>query len=261
MEICVSAGLLTGFVFDAHVTVDLEEEVRFADITRGRASINVMPPGDSLEGERFRLTARFVDGSGVTFVLVVHKGRATRQIEVYRDKRTRESFEHELAQEHAKNQQLQWELDQLKHELGQLRNDYGDPGSLRRLIARQSIDPSGIRALAMDRELHRRVQGGLSLQRGVAYRSYKRVTVEVWVLNSGETPWSAVGVSFVDAKGKELTEGIQLWHQDGSTPPNQKSLLVVEVDAKPQELHGKLTLRLRENGPRTLSIPEVVIPR
>ncbi len=93
-EICVSPGLLTGLVFDASVVVDLEEEIRFTEVSRGHTSISLIPPGDSVEGERLRLTARFRDGTSVTFMLVVHTGQATRQVEVYRDGRARESFEH-----------------------------------------------------------------------------------------------------------------------------------------------------------------------
>jgi uncharacterized protein (TIGR02268 family) len=104
-EICVSPGLLTGFVIDSIARVDVEDELRFAEVMRGRTSISLMPPRDMRPGERLRLTARLTQGElsdSITFVLVAHEGQATRQVEVYRDERTREAFLNEVAQEHAK---------------------------------------------------------------------------------------------------------------------------------------------------------------
>ena len=94
-EVCVSPGLMTGFRFDAPVTVDLQEDVRFEEVMSGRSSIGFVPPKDMAPGERIRLTAHIAGGGApqsVTFALVAHRGRATHQVEVYRDQRTRESF-------------------------------------------------------------------------------------------------------------------------------------------------------------------------
>src|SRR5687767_5653785 len=62
-EICVGLGLMTGLLFDAPVSVELQDEVRFVEVTRGRSGIGFVPPRDMAEGERLRLTARFVDGA------------------------------------------------------------------------------------------------------------------------------------------------------------------------------------------------------
>jgi uncharacterized protein (TIGR02268 family) len=259
-EICVSSGLLTGFVFDARAVVELEDEIRFAEVTRGNTSVSLMPPGDGVEGERFRLLARFPDGASVTFLLVIHRGRATRQVEVYRDKRTLESYQHEVAQEQARNQQLQEENASLRQQLEQLRTEYGDPRGLRRLIASGSLSKAGIRALEFTREIIRHTEDTLTAPRGVAYRSEDRVAIEVSLRNDGTEPWSASMATLVDAKGKALT-GIRLWLEGGSIPPRESRRVVVEADAKPGTPQGEVTLMLREDGPRSITIPRVAVPR
>jgi uncharacterized protein (TIGR02268 family) len=260
-EICVSPGLLTGFVFDTSVVVDLEDEIRFTEVTRGHTGISVMPPENSVEGDRLRLTARFLDGGAiVTFVLVVHPGEATRQVEVYRDKRSRESFQHEVAQERARSQQLQRELERLQHQLEQLRGESEDPAGLRRLIASRSITEQGIRALKIHPEVRGDSGGSVSLAPSVVtYRSNNRVAVAVWLTNASDTPWLAIEASFVNARGKVLT-GIRLWQQGGPIHQHKTKLVVVEADAESGEPHGEVTLRLLEDGPRAINISRVVFP-
>jgi uncharacterized protein (TIGR02268 family) len=258
-EICVSPGLLTGFVFDAPVVVELQDEVRFTEITRSRTSIGVMPPEDLMPGERLRLTARYGDGVSISFMLVVHSGQATRQVEVYRDRRTRESLLHEVAQEHAKNQQLQSELERLQYQFEQLRAECGDPGGLRRLIASRTMSKHGIRTREFRSGLRGYAEGSLSVVRGFSYRSDYRVAVEVWLWNSGTEPWTATSAALVDAKGKEL-QGMRLW-QESAIPPKGSRMVVVEVDATQNEPRGDVTLVLREDGPRSITIPRVTIPR
>jgi uncharacterized protein (TIGR02268 family) len=258
-EVCVSPGLLTGFIFDAPVVVELQDEVRFTEITRSRTSIGLMPPDDMVPGERLRLTARYGDGVSISFVLVAHSGQATHQVEVYRDKRTRESLLHEVAQEHAKNQQLQIELGRLQHQLEQLRTECGDPGGLRRLIASGAMHPDGIPASPFRTGLIGYTEGSLSVIKGSSYRSGYRIAVEVWLLNSGTEPWTATGASLVDARGKEL-HGMRLW-QEAAIPPKGSRMVVVEVDAKRGEPRGDVTLMLREDGPRSITIPGVAVPR
>jgi uncharacterized protein (TIGR02268 family) len=261
-EICVSPGLLTGFVFDSPVSVDLQDEVRFTEVTRSRTSISIIPPADMTPGERLRLTALFGDGSiqgRVTFILVAHSGRAVHQVEVYRDKRTRESFQHEVEQEHARNQQLQNELERLQHRFKQLGIECGDAGGMRRLIASRSMSQNGIAAQEFIKELIGYTENMLSVARGVSYRSNFRVAVEVWLANTGSEPWTAAEATLVDALGMRL-RGIRLW-QESAISPKESRLLVVEADVDSGEPHGDITVMLREDGPRAISIPKVGVPR
>jgi uncharacterized protein (TIGR02268 family) len=258
-EICVSPGLLTGFVFDSRVTVDLEQEIRFAEVTRGNTSVSILPPGDGLAGERLRLTAHFSDGASATFVLVFHSGQATRQVEVYRDKRTRESFQHEVAQAEARIRQLEQKNELLQHQLEQLRAECGDPRGLRRLIASKSINAKGIQASDIALAILQRVEGALSVVQGRIYRSNNRVTLEVWVRNLSEVPWTVSAVSLVDAQGNSLT-GIQLWQDGAFIAPHDTRLVVVEADARPEIAQDEVTLSLQEAGPRGVTLAKVAVP-
>ncbi|WP_257449524.1 DUF2381 family protein [Archangium lipolyticum] len=261
-EICVSPGLLTGFVFDAPVVVDLQDEVRFMEVTRSRTSISIIPPVDMTPGERLRLTALFGDGSvqgRVTFILVGHSGRAAHQVEVYRDKRSRESFLHEVEQERARNQQLRNELERLQHRFEQLGIECGDPGGMRRLIASRAMTNNGISAQEFIKELSGYTESGLSVVRGVSYRSNYRVAVEVWLGNSSPEPWMAADAALVDASGMKL-KGIRLW-QESAIPATESRLVVVEADVGRKVPLGDITVVLRENGPRSISIPKVAVPQ
>lgn len=261
-EICVSPGLLTGFVFDSPVVVDLQDEVRFMEVTRSRTSISIIPPVDMMPGERLRLTALFGDGSvqgRITFILVAHSGQAVHQVEVYRDKRTRESFQHEVEQERARSKQLQNELERLQHRFQQLGIECGDPGGMRRLIASRAMSKDGIRALEFIKELRGHTESRLSVNRGVSYRSDLGIAVEVWLANAGSEPWTAADAALVDSTGMKL-RGIRLW-QESAIPPKESRLLVVEADVEKTEPHGDITVMLREDGPRSISIPTVGVPR
>ena len=258
-EICVSPGLLTGFVFDSRVTVDLEQEIRFAEVTRGNTSVSILPPGDGLAGERLRLTAHFSDGASVTFVLVFHSGQATRQVEVYRDKRTRESFQHEVAQAEARIRQLEQKNELLQHQLEQLRAECGDPRGLRRLITSKSLSENGIQAKEIPPANLQRAEGALSVSNVTTYRSNNRVTLEVWVSNPTEEPWTVSAVSLVDAKGNSLT-GIHLWQDGAFIAPHDTRLVVVEADSSTELAQGEVTLSLREAGPRGVTLAKVALP-
>src|SRR5687768_16890152 len=130
-EICVSPGLTTSLRFDAPAIVDLQDEVRFEEVVRDRTLLTLIPPPEMAAGERLRLTIRFEGeppSSGLTLMLVGHSGRATHQVEVSRDERTRESLRQELLQERARTEQLREALARAQALLGQ-------SGGLRSLIA------------------------------------------------------------------------------------------------------------------------------
>jgi uncharacterized protein (TIGR02268 family) len=251
-EICVSPGLLTGFVFDTSVVVDLEAESRFGEVIRGRTSISLMPPADGVAGERLRLTARFPDGTSITFVLVVHSGQATRQVEVYQDQRTRESYQHELAQARARNQQLQQALEQLRAECG-------EPGSLWRFLVSGAMPRKGIPSEMLPLERVEDSKKSLFSVGGHTYRTTDRVAVDVHLFNFSTEPWTVVEASLVDAKGNELRR-LLLWQEGGAIPPEQQGRLVLEFEMNRNASRENFTLMLRENGPRAMTFRKVTLP-
>jgi uncharacterized protein (TIGR02268 family) len=258
-EVCVSPGLITGLRFDAPVTMELQDDVRFEEVVRARQLLTLVPPPDMTPGERIRLTVRFEDGvarQSATFVLVGHRGQATHQVEVYRDKRTRESYQQEIEQEHAKNQQLREENQQLRGELKQLRALLNQSVGLMGLHINGALGQSGIDSRVLYGK--QPIAGGLSMSRGTSYRANDSIAVEVWLLNSSAEPWTAVGASLVTAKGEKM-DGVRLY-QPEAIPPNGERSVFVEVPAAQGEPQGQVTLILWEAGPRTISLPNVTLP-
>ena len=259
-ELCVSPGLLTGLLFDAPVHVELQDEVRFVEVSRGRIGISFVPPRDMVEGERLRLTARFVDGGAasredITFTLVAHSGRATHQVEVYRDRRTRESFQQEVAQERARTQHLSEENQRLRGEVERMRAQVNQPVGLRTLITSGLLKDQGVlvRSVMGYEELQKRE---LSVRRISCYRSEKNVAVAVWVSNSGTEPWTVVGGSL--AVNDKPLEGL-VWQAE-TIAPGKTGLVVVEAEGPGDSPQGDATLSLWEAGPRAVNLRQVAFP-
>ena len=254
-EICVSPGLMTSVVFDVRAEVELQDEVRFREVARGLGTISFLPPGDMLPGERLRLMARLGAGEAqdlVTFTLVAHTGEATHQVEVYRDQRSRESYQHEVAQQRAKVQQLREELQQLRTRLAQA-------GGFRDMLANDFLTDSGAQARHLKEALSSSTEGALSFESGVSYRAERHVAVQLWLTNPDSEPWTVAHASLLDATGKELT-GMKLWQKE-PIPPHRSGLVIVETPAERQDLQGELTLVLRDDGERVVRISRVTFPK
>ncbi|HYO59853.1 DUF2381 family protein [Archangium sp.] len=253
-EICVSPGLTTSVRFDAPAVVDLQDEVRFEEVVRVRRLLTLMPPPDMVPGERLRLTVHFegdASSRGTTFMLVAHSGQATHLVEVFRDKRTRESFQQEVLQERARNEQLRKELARMQALLSQ-------SGGLRSLIASRTMGVNGIQAQMLKLEVPGPSEGGLSFESGSSYRADGSVAAEVWLMNSGPEPWTVAGASLVDAEGEEM-KGMK-FRQEEVIPPNERKPVVVEVDATNKQAQGELTLKLWDAGGRSITLPRVTFP-
>ncbi|WPB80135.1 DUF2381 family protein [Archangium violaceum] len=252
-EVCVSPGLLTGFLFDTPVDVELQDEVRFAELSRGKSSFSLVPPPDMVPGERLRLTARLQGGEqSVTFSLVAYPGRSTRQVEVYRDPRSRAALLQENVQEHAKNQELRKEVERLRVQLTQ-------SGGLRGLLLDGALDDTGIAVREFKlRSDEQESDDALSTWRVVTYRSPKTVAGEVWLMNSGTTPWRVEGALLMSAAGEKL-EGVRVG-QTEPIPPQQSRRVFFEADAAGGVLRGEVMLRLWGSNGRTITIPKVPLP-
>ncbi|WPB80225.1 DUF2381 family protein [Archangium violaceum] len=268
-EVCISRGMMTGFLFDAPVTVELQDEMRFEEVVRGRQLLTLVPPPDMAPGERIRLTVRFKEDTArqsATFVLVGHRGQATHHVEVYHNKRTRESYQQELEQQLAKNRQLREENQQLREENQQLRGEVeqlrvrlNQSVGLTGLYLSGALGPPGIQPGEIPyRESS--MEGSISMLKGITYRADNSVAAEVWLRNSSTEAWVAVGASLVTAKGEKIEE-VRLY-QPEAIPPNETRKVFVEFPAgRGDDLQGQVTLNLWEAGPRTISIPKVMFPQ
>lgn len=260
-EICISPGIMTNFVFDAPVQVDLQDEVRFQEVTQGHSTLSLLPPPDLMQGERLRLTARLGDGSNpqrVTFFLVAHLGQATHQVEVYRDQRTRESLWQQLAQEQSKNQQLRDERERLRAQIEGLLIKLEQSGGLRDLLVNGALSARGIQVQELKGKEFVQSEGILTYEWGRGYRSDRSIAAELWLKNSSPEPWTAVVGSLVDAQGHEI--GRVKVRQANPIAPNSEGSVIVEVDALRTEGGGELTLSLRDENSRGITIPGLVFP-
>lgn len=260
-EVCVSPGLMTNFVFDAPVQAELQDEVRFLEVAKGRSTLSLLPPPDLMPGERLRLTAHLGNGANqqrVTFSLVAHLGQATHQVEVYRDQRSRESLWQELAQEQAENRQLRDEREQMRAQIEQLQSKLEQSGGIRDLLAHRALSLHGIQYGEFSRKEFIRSEGILTYEWGFGYRSDKSIAAELGLKNLSPEPWTAVVGSLVDAQGNEV--GRVKLRQETPIAPNSEGSVIVEVDALRTEGLGELTLSLKDESSRGITIPGLTFP-
>lgn len=256
-EICVSPGMMTGFLFDTPLQdVELQDEVRFVEVLRGQRGISFVPPQELARGERLRLTARFRAGAPqerITFFLVAHRGQATRQVDVYLGMRPKESYQQEIEEERAKNQRLRQEKQELRAELGRAQG-------LRSLIAKGTVGLLGVQALRLSRPDPQRAPGhdAVSLLNGASYRAEKSITVWVLLSNSSSEPWMTRRAALVGANGEEVP-GLQL-RQDQPIQPDKAESVFVETDATRPRVQDEFTLMLWDETSRVMTIPGVRFP-
>ena len=253
-EICISPGNMTGFVFDQPALVDLQDEVRFGRVLRGRGALSFMPPLDLAPGEKLRLTVHFEQDppeQGVTFMLVSHPGQATHQVDVFHDPRSRESLWQEVEEERAENRRLTEENQSL---LKQLKA----PGGLLRVLLNGELGPWGIPSKEFDANVVWTSKGRLSTGGGASYRSSQSVAVQLYVRNDGTDPWTVAEVQLMGARGEQLKD-IDFGPLQTILPQTTGSIFV-EARAEEGTPLGGLTLTLREEGPRAITVAHIPLP-
>lgn len=253
-EVCVSPGLMTGFRFDAPVVVELQDEVRFEEVVRGRQLLTLLPPSDMVSGERLRLLVHFGEGEAgrtVVFTLVAHRGQATHQVEVFRDQRSRESFQQEVEQERVKNHQLRVENQQLRARIERVQGLSG-------LIADGALGFLGLQTLRLDRTALDSSEKILFFRAGYSYRTDKTVAAEFWMENLSSEPWMVAGGVLVNADGEEMT-GLK-FRQDEIVQPHGNGSVIVEANAGRSEARGQLKLKFWDANLRVVTLPRMVFP-
>ncbi|MFE8598403.1 DUF2381 family protein [Archangium violaceum] len=254
-EICVSPGMMTGFLFDTIPgSLELQEEVRFVEVLRGQRGISFVPPKDMMPGERLRLTVRFGAAASqevITFFLVAHRGQATRQVEVYRDRRPQESYQQETLEERAKNQQLRNENQKL---LVQLERAQG----LRSLIANDIVGLSGVQTLEMPVDTTNMPPGVVFFDYIISYRADKTAVVEMWLTNSSSAPWKTTRAVLLTANDEEVpgTQFLQM----NTIAPTTRQTVQLEVNATRKELQGEFKVMLWDETSRVITHPGVRFP-
>jgi len=258
--LCLSPGVLTAWLFDAPLpsgAVHLELEDEEGGLIQAGPLVTLLPSEKLMPGRRLTMRVRFDDGAAptsVTFALVVHPARAHRQIEVFRRKRTVESYQQELKVKEAEAQQCHEEITQLWAAPVRLGGLYG-------LRSAGLMGNKGVAATSIFKSATARAGNLFELQNGVSFRSEARVAVEVEVklttLAGGET-WKAEGAALVGPGGRELPL-LGVWQQPTAV---QSHVVMVEAGAEAQEAQGTFTLKLWEHGgARPITIQGITFPQ
>ncbi|RKH22066.1 DUF2381 family protein [Corallococcus praedator] len=259
-EVAVSPGLSTVLIFDSEVSregLTLEGRERFAVVDAGLTTLRLVPSEKISAGERLKLTVRFLDGSApasATFVLVAHPARSEALIEVYRRKRSVETYQEEV-------RQARIEAMQCREENERLRAERGAPDGLTGLISTEVLSGRGVDFRDVTKGVTQGPAGAASKHNVYAYRAARRVVVEVTLKYVGDAqPWTAVGATLRSKTNEEL-KVLQVWQSGPVAPGSDTQRVVVEAEAASESPLGSFTLKLWDaDGRRTVTLGNVTFP-
>ncbi|MCY1018826.1 DUF2381 family protein [Pyxidicoccus sp. MSG2] len=258
-EISIQPGIASLLLFDAPLAsdgVELEGKERFRRVVVGEDTVALVPSEALREGERLRLTVRFVADATpgeAHFLLVVVPGQADTQVEVLRVQRNPGPARNESTG-------LAEELQQLREENARLRAERASFNLLDAITA-PWMQGGGIAAEQFKRPLPRVTGADLELDEALSFRAASRVAVKLTVTFSrSERPWSLGSAALIGPDGQRL-HIVQVWQSKPTAGDAAKVLLVVEAEAAGSRPLGPHTLELREaGGDRTLRLGSVAFP-
>ncbi|WP_375743706.1 DUF2381 family protein [Corallococcus interemptor] len=260
VEVAVSPGLSTVFLFDSEVSREglmLEGRERFAMVDAGLTTLRLIPSEKISAGERLKLTVRFQDGAApasATFVLVAHPARSEAQVEVYRRKRSVETYQEEV-------RQARIEAEKCREENERLRGERGAPDGLTGLISTKVLSGRGVDFRDVTKDVTQGPAGAAASHTVNAYRAARRVAVEVALMSRGnDQPWTAVGAT-LRGKANEELKVLQVWQSGPVAPGSDTQRVVVEAEAASEAPQGSFTLKLWDaDGRRTVTLGNVTFP-
>ncbi len=262
--LCISPGLVTSLLLDEPLppsgAVELEATEQEVLVAQAGPLVSLVPSQDLRPGRRFDMTVRFGDGAAptrATFVLVVHPARAQRQVEVFRRKRTVESYQQALKEKEADAQQCH-------EENAQLRAAQGRPDGLRGLRSARLLGKDGVTSRNLTRSVTPRPGNAFTVALATSYRSSARVAVELRlkpVPPVGSQAWEAAGAALIGSGGRELPV-LEVWQQEPNALGAEEGLVVmVEAEAGEHAPQGNFTLKLWDKGgTRTVSLTGITFP-
>nr|WP_255651356.1 MULTISPECIES: DUF2381 family protein [Myxococcaceae] len=260
-EVAVSPGLSTVFIFDSEVSregVTLEGRERFSVVDAGLSTMLRLVPSEKFNpGDRLKLTVRFQDGAApasATFVLVAHPARSEALVEVYRRKRSVETYQEEV-------RQARIEAEQCREENERLRAERNAPDGLTGLISTEVLSKRGVDFRDVTKGVTEGPGAAAAKHYVAAYRTARRVAVEVILMSRGDDqPWTAVG-AMLRGKANEELRVLRVWQSGPMAPGSTFQRVVVEAEAASESPQGSFTLKLWDaDGRRTVTLGNVTFP-
>ncbi|WP_366934552.1 DUF2381 family protein [Corallococcus exiguus] len=257
-EVQISAGLSSVLLFDSELAregVELEGREHFSLLEVGQTIIRLIPSPYQRPGERVLLTVRFRDGAAprqAAFLLKVHPVRAEAIVEVYRQKRTLETYQQELQEARAVALRCQ-------NENTRLLAERDVPAGLIGLLATGIMDRKGAAGRDLRVAIRQGAESGVEVLTVGAYRATSRVAVDAVIkVPEGQQPWTVSGAALKNTLGREL-KVLRVWQQ-GPIAPASRGRVIVEAEGPPDVADHVFSLRLWEEGPRDITLGNVTFP-
>jgi len=260
-EFCISPRLSTTFLFLGGELlpggVSVEGREQFSLVDPGSTTLRLLPSERVAPGARFQLTVRFKDGAApasAAFWLVVYPGQVEPLVEVYREKRTVESYQQEVREKDSQFRQCQEDYTRLQAE-------HQGPRGLAGLLATGLMDPNGVAPKDV-MESVRELPGNILRVRTLnSYRSARVVAVEVELIPiKGMDPWR-IARAELEGPGRHRPRVSTLWQREPLWEGATDRRVVLEAEATKEESRGSFTLKLsNEDGTRTVTLSGVTFP-
>jgi uncharacterized protein (TIGR02268 family) len=260
-ELCIGPELSTTLIFYGAELLSngviVEGREHFTLVDPGSTTLRVVPSGRVMPGERFRLTVRFRDGAApasAAFWLVVYAGQAEPLVEVYREKRTLESYQQQV-------QEKDSQLRQCQEDNARLMAEKESPGGLAGLLATGLMGETGGTPKELSKSVVEHPRNAVRVARVVSYRSMSRVAVELILRPApGMEPWRAVRAELVGPNRRVLRVNPP-WQFEPLRYEAEDRRVVIEVEATEAETRGSFTLKVwDDDGTRSVIVSGVTFP-
>jgi uncharacterized protein (TIGR02268 family) len=260
-ELCIGPELSTTILFYGAgllgngVTVEGRE--RFTLVDPGSTTLRLVPSARVMPGDRFRLAVRFRDGSApasAAFWLVVYAGKVEPWVEVYREKRTLESYQQEV-------QEKDTQLHQCQEDNERLLAEKESPGGPTGLLTAGLMDERGIPPKDLVASIGEHPGNFVKVFQVLSYRSTRTVAVVLWQRpTQGMQPWKAARAELV-GPGRRTLRVHPPWQREPLRYGVEGNRVVIEADATEAETRGSFTLKVwGEDGARSIVLTGVTFP-
>ena len=259
--LCISPGLSTTILLygaellASGVTVDGRE--RFTLMEVSTTMLRLVPSERVVPGERLRLTVRFRDEgapASAAFWLVVYAGQVEPLVEVYREKRTVESYQQQV-------QEKDTQLRQCQEDNARLLAEKESPGGLTGLLATGLMGEKGVTPKALAKSVVEHPGNAIRVAQAFSYRSTNRVAVVLKLdPTPGMEPWRVVRAELVGS-GRRALRVEPPWHREPIRYEAEDRRVVSEAEATEAETRGTFTLKLWDaDGTRSIVLTGVTFP-